>query len=105
MNRLAESEKSFQRYLMIGAAVLALAAVIGAVLLGRRMMARRKPASAPDEIPSLAFETPVPTPPELELTPEEKEKLAMREQIEQLTDSDPEAIARVLKTWLTDDSR
>ncbi|MBM7867105.1 flagellar M-ring protein FliF [Heliobacterium gestii] len=105
MNRLADEQKAFQRYLMIGGAVLVLALLVAAGLLARRAYLRRKPAPEPEPLPSLAFDTSVPTPPVPELSPEELEKLALREKIEDLSDNDPEAVARLLKTWLADESR
>lgn len=42
---------------------------------------------------------------DMNLSPEEKERLKIKEEIDKLVDNDPENAAQVLKTWLLDDSR
>ncbi|HWP98580.1 MAG TPA: flagellar basal-body MS-ring/collar protein FliF [Syntrophomonadaceae bacterium] len=42
---------------------------------------------------------------ERNLTPEEKERQKIKEEIEKLVETDPESAAQVLKTWLVEDSR
>lgn len=42
---------------------------------------------------------------ERELTPEEKERKKVREEIEKLIDTNPEAAAQMLRTWLLEDAR
>ncbi len=42
---------------------------------------------------------------DMNLSPEEKERLKIKEEIDKLVDNDPENAAQVLKTWMLDDSR
>lgn len=42
---------------------------------------------------------------DMTLTPEEREKQKIKQEIDKLVDSDPENAAQVLKTWLLEDSR
>ncbi|KAB2954398.1 flagellar M-ring protein FliF [Heliorestis acidaminivorans] len=108
LNRLLAEEANMRNYLWIGAAVaVALAVAIASIFFIRKAMAKKKEEEKPVEMvqEEPLVEEVAPTPPVIELTPEERERLALREQIEELTESNPEAVARLLKTWLAEDSR
>ncbi|MDD2422188.1 MAG: flagellar basal-body MS-ring/collar protein FliF [Heliobacteriaceae bacterium] len=103
-NRLAQEAKTFQWLALAGIALAVIAAVVGGLFAWRRYRARRG-GLAPEEEVQFGFDAEAIMPPPLGLTPEELEKQALREQVAALSDTDPEAVARLLKSWLADDTR
>ncbi|MCW2277945.1 flagellar basal-body MS-ring/collar protein FliF [Heliophilum fasciatum] len=110
LNRIAEQQKMQQLYIWIGVAVAALLFLSGAGYLGWRAY-QRKQAAARAEAERLAALMPPPPPPPpppipapvVELTPEEKRKQELRDQLDEISDTNPEAIARLIKTWMNDE--
>ncbi|MDU2066194.1 MAG: flagellar basal-body MS-ring/collar protein FliF [Sporomusaceae bacterium] len=97
-----EQEQKMALYTKIGLAVLLLIALV----VGARMYARKKQSEKDLELMAMA-----PTPvDELleeeeteELTPEEIERNNVRESIEKFAQSNPEDVAQLLKTWVSEE--
>lgn len=72
------------------------------------LLSRKKAAKQADEVPT-SFEAEIDEELRIEdifdmtLTPEEREKQKIKEEIDKLVDSEPESAAHVLKTWLAED--
>ncbi|QGG48167.1 flagellar basal-body MS-ring/collar protein FliF [Heliorestis convoluta] len=106
LNRLLAEEATMRNWILIGAAVAGLLLVLASVFFIRKALAKKKEEEKPVEaIREEPLEDIAPPPLEAQLSPEERERIKIREQIEELTEKDPEAVARLLKTWLAEDSR
>lgn len=88
-------------WLKIGLGVLALAAVLYII----RMVARRREREA--ELQEIAATLPaeqgMDIQKEQELTPQEKERLEQREEVEKMAKAKPEDVAQLIKSWLADE--
>ena len=75
------------------------------LLLALLFLILRRRTPEPEEIPVAASldVTVGDELPERELTPEERERINMRKQIEKLAEEKPEEVALLMRTWLVDD--
>jgi len=87
---------------LLGAGVLVLALVV-TWLLARRKARGKEEEEGFDMLVDEAI--PVELLVERELTPEEKEKQRMREEINKLVDTNPEDVAQLIRTWMLDEKR
>lgn len=85
-------------YLVIGLGVLLLLAILVFALRAKRATPEAVPLAATLDITVGDDELP-----ERELTPEEREHLTMRKQIQKLAEEKPEEVALLMRTWLVDD--
>ncbi|NSW82406.1 MAG: flagellar M-ring protein FliF [Syntrophothermus sp.] len=80
------------------------AALVIAVLLF--WLARRRKAQEQEGFEALVDEEiPIESLVERELTPEEREKLKIREEIDKLIDENPADVAQIIRTWLLEEKR
>lgn len=102
-----DSEKAAteRRWMIIGAVVLLIVIVAGIII--RRMMTTSEVSEMEEEsldvVVDDGMEEQAAAEQEEELSPEEKRRKEMKEEVAQLVREQPDEVARLLKTWLTEE--